>query len=81
MIFYNYKKKCDLKLYKKKRHRSILKMRQLIIYSLIIGLIYCIESEDESRASKSYKTAGMSLNHPGMCEKANDKCQNNTVLI
>lgn len=56
-------------------------MRQLIIYSLIIGLIYCIESEDESRASKSYKTAGMSLNHPGMCEKANDKCQNNTVLI
>lgn len=66
------KKKCDLKrtILFKKEFKNILMMKHLIIYSLItyhlIGLIYCIESEVESRDSKAYKGAGMTLNHPGM---------------
>lgn len=53
------------------RYKDSKAMRHSIIYSLItyhlIGLIFCTENADETRDSKSYKGAGMSLNHPGKC--------------
>lgn len=54
-------------------------MKHLIIYSLItyhlIGLIYCDESLDYSEEGRDAKLVvpaiGMTLDHPGMCEKKN----------